>query len=72
MTKIEDINVRKIYAEATLQNGWGRDMLVMQIENNYHLRIGNSVNNFKLSLLEHDSDLTNNTIKDPYIFVLYH
>lgn len=68
MTKIEDINVRKIYAEATIQNGWGRDMLVMQIENDYHLRIGNSVNNFKLSLPEHDSDLANNTIKDPYIF----
>ena len=52
MTKIDDINVRKIYAEATIQNSWGRDMLVMQIENNYHLRIGNSVNNFKLSLPE--------------------
>lgn len=68
MTKIRDIDIRKIYIEATIQNSWGRDMLAIQIENNYHLRIGNSVNNFNLTLPENDSDLANNTIKDPYIF----
>ena len=54
MTKLQDINTRKIYAEATIENGWGRDMLVMQIESDYHLRIGNSVNNFKLSFITYD------------------
>lgn len=68
MTKLQDINTRKIYAEATIENGWGRDMLVMQIESDYHLRIGNSVNNFKLSLPKYNSDLANNAIKDPYVF----
>ena len=68
MTKIRDFDIRKIYLEATIQNGWGRDMLAIQIENNYHLRIGNSVNNFNLTLPENNSDLANNTIKDPYIF----
>ena len=68
MTKLKDINIRKIYVEATIQNGWGRDMLTLQIENDYHLRIGNGVNNFKLSLPEYDSDLANSVIKDPYIF----
>lgn len=68
MSKIKDNKIRKIYAEATIKNGWSKDMLVMQIENNFHLRIGNSSNNFKLSLPELDSDLVNNTIKDPYIF----
>ena len=43
-------------------------MLVMQIETNYHLRIGNSSNNFKLALPDGNSDLANNMIKDPYIF----
>ena len=43
-------------------------MLTMQIENNYHLRIGNSSNNFKIVLPDTNSDLANNTIKDPYIF----
>lgn len=68
MSKIKDNKLRKLYAEATIKNGWSKDMLVIQIENNYHLRIGNSSNNFKISLPDINSDLANNTIKDPYIF----
>ena len=68
MSKIKDNKIRKIYAEATIKNGWSRDMLVMQIKSNFHLRIGNSSNNFKMSLPDINSDLANNTIKDPYIF----
>ena len=68
MRKIKDYLIRKIYAEATIKNGWSKDMLVIQIENNYHLRIGNSSNNFKMSLPDINSDLANNTIKDPYVF----
>ena len=68
MSKLKDNKIRKIYAEATIKNGWSKDMLVIQIENNYHLRIGNSSNNFKSSLPDINSDLANNTIKDPYIF----
>lgn len=68
MSKIKDNGIRKIYAEATIKNGWSKDMLVVQIDNNYHLRIGNSSNNFKISLPDIDSDLANNIIKDPYVF----
>ena len=32
-------------------------MLIHQIELNYHLRIGQSDNNFKLTLPKNDSDL---------------
>ena len=68
MEKIKDISVRKIYMRATIENGWSRNILDMQISFNYHKRIGSSVNNFKLSVSDIDSDLVNNTIKDPYIF----
>ena len=68
MTKIKNNKIRKIYAEAAIRNGWSRDILVIQIENNFHLRIGNSSNNFKSSLPDLNSDLANNIIKDPYIF----
>ena len=40
----------------------------MQIDTKYHERIGKSDNNFKQVLNEVDSDLINNTLKDPYIF----
>ena len=66
--KIKDKNIRKIYAEAAITNGWSRSVLEFQIETKYHLRIGNSSNNFKTSLPPINSELVNNTIKDPYIF----
>lgn len=66
--KIKDKNIRKIYADAIISNGWSRSVLDFQIETKYHERIGNSFNNFNDSLSPLDSDLINNTIKDPYIF----
>lgn len=66
--KFKDKEIRKIYAEATLENGWSRNVLSFQIDGKYHLRVGNSANNFSNTLPSSDSDLVNNVIKDPYIF----
>lgn len=68
MEKIKNIKVRKVYIEATIREGWSRSILELQIETNYHKRIGNSVNNFKKISTKLDSDLINNILKDPYIF----
>lgn len=68
MEKMDKNEIRKIYLQGIIENGWGRSMLVHQIESGYHLRIGNSNNNFQITLIENDSDLANYTIKDPYIF----
>ena len=66
--KIKNKKIRIQYAEAAVKNGWSRSILIFQIETNYHLRIGNSSNNFKLALPNTNSNLANNIIKDPYIF----
>lgn len=66
--KIKDKDIIKIYAENTIKNGWSRNVLAIQIETEFHKRIGNSNNNFNAMLPPKDSDLVNNTIKDPYIF----
>ena len=66
--KIKDKDLRRIYAENTIKNGWSRSILSIQIESEFHKRIGNSNNNFNVLLPPNDSDLVNNTIKDPYIF----
>lgn len=68
MEKIDNKEIRKIYLQGIIKNNWGRSMLVHQIEQGYHLRIGSSTNNFKITMPENDSDLANYTIKDPYIF----
>ena len=66
--KIKDKNVRRIYVENAIKNGWSRNVLAIQIENQFHKRIGNSSNNFDSLLPPVDSDLVNKTLKDPYIF----
>lgn len=68
MDKVKDKEIRKIYLQGIIKNGWGRSMLVHQIELNYHLRIGKSDNNFVITLPKDNSDLANYIIKDPYIF----
>ena len=66
--KIKDKSLRKIYAENTIKNGWSRSVLSIQIESHFHKRIGGTNNNFSALLPPNDSDLVNNTFKDPYIF----
>ncbi len=66
--KIKDKEIRRIYAENTIKNGWSRSVLAIQIKSEFHKRIGKSNNNFSALLPPKDSDLVNNTIKDPYIF----
>lgn len=66
--KIKDKEIRKIYVEGILKNGWSRNVLALQIESGYHNRIGSSNNNFNNLLPPINSDIVNNTVKDPYIF----
>ena len=49
--KVKDKENRKKYIEGTLANGRSRSVLTMQIESDYHLRIGTSSNNFNALLL---------------------
>ena len=66
--KFKDKSIREIYAKGAIENGWSRNILSTQIKNNYHLRIGNSSNNFNNTLPNPESDLVNSIVKDPYIF----
>lgn len=68
LEKIKDKELRKKYLDATIENGWSRSVLSFQIDTKYHLRIGNSDNNFNKTLSLEDGRLVNNIIKDPYIF----
>lgn len=68
LDKIKDIEIRKIYIEGALRNGWSRSVLALQIDSNYHLRIGDTSNNFNNALPAIDSELITHSFKDPYIF----
>ena len=68
LEKLKDREQRLWYAHAAREQGWSRDVLVLQIERSLHLRQGQAVTNFQRTLPTPGSDLAQQTLKDPYIF----
>jgi predicted nuclease of restriction endonuclease-like (RecB) superfamily len=66
--KIKNVEHRLWYARAAAKFGWSRAMTLAQIEAALHERQGHAVNNFKATLPAVQSDLAEQTLKDPYIF----
>ena len=56
------------YAQQTIQNGWSRNVLLMQIESGLYRRQGKAITNFQTALPAPQSDLTQQILKDPYNF----
>jgi predicted nuclease of restriction endonuclease-like (RecB) superfamily len=56
------------YAQAAVENGWSRAVLGVQIEQRAHRRAGKAVTNFAATLPPPQSDLAQQTLKDPYVF----
>ncbi len=56
------------YVRQTLENGWSRSVLVHQIESGLYQREGRALNNFETTLPAVQSDLAQQTLKDPYVF----
>jgi predicted nuclease of restriction endonuclease-like (RecB) superfamily len=53
---------------AVIQNGWSRDVLALMIDSRAHERQGKAVSNFAERLPPAQSDLAQQTLKDPYLF----
>lgn len=68
LDKLQDPNLRLWYAKKVLENGMGKDMLVFQIESQLHKREGAALSNSENTTPNADSDLIQQSFKDPYIF----
>lgn len=68
LEKLKDPEQRLWYASKTVENGWSRNVLIMQIETNLHQRQGGAVTNFGRTLPAEQSDLSRALLKDPYNF----
>lgn len=68
LNKLKSDNQRLWYAQKTLENGWSRDVLTLQIESNLFTRQGGAITNFERTLPALDSDLAQQLVKDPYNF----
>ncbi|MBP9752211.1 MAG: DUF1016 family protein [Proteobacteria bacterium] len=65
---VKDQKTRIWYIEKTIENGWSRNVLSMQIESSAHLRLGNAQTNFEMTLPKPTSDLARDLIKSSYNF----
>jgi predicted nuclease of restriction endonuclease-like (RecB) superfamily len=68
MDKVPDLSIRRWYMEQSLANGWSRNVLALQIDARAHARQGKAASNFAALLPAPQSDLAQQTLKDPYIF----
>lgn len=68
LNKIKDIKETEFYLKKAIQFGWSRAVLVHHIESDLYERQGKSITNFKKVLPDTNSDLVQQTFKDPYIF----
>lgn len=59
---------RLFYLRKTVENGWSKTMLAQQIDNRLHIRQGNAITNFELTLPKPYSDHAKETFKNPYLF----
>src|SRR5690606_2208154 len=65
LTKVKDELERAFYIIETAKNGWSRDVMLLQIQNNLYERDGKALNNFEQTLPEYQSDLAKGIFKDP-------
>jgi predicted nuclease of restriction endonuclease-like (RecB) superfamily len=68
LDKLKDPAEREWYLRASVEHGWSRAVLVMQIETNAHKRLGQALTNFEQHLPKPQSDLARESLKDPYRF----
>ncbi len=68
ISKLKTPEERLAYAQKTIENGWSRNVLVMQIETRLLERQGSAVTNFEQRLPKSQSDLARESLKDPYRF----
>ncbi len=68
LQKLETMEERLWYANKTIENGWSRNVLLHWLDSGLHKRQGKAFNNFQNTLPSLQSDLAQQTLKDPYCF----
>lgn len=59
---------REFYIQKSIENGWSRNVLSMQIETRLYKRQGKAITNFQTRLPSPQSDLAQSIFKNPYVF----
>jgi hypothetical protein len=68
LEKVKDTAERLWYASKAIEHGWSRSMLTIWIEKDLCRREGKAITNFKSALPTPQSDLAQQSLKDPFVF----
>lgn len=68
LQRVKETTVREWYIRESIEHGWSRSLLELQIDGRAHLRQGKALTNFKATLPPADSDMAGQIFKDPYLF----
>ncbi len=68
LAKVKSVELVMRYAQACIEHGWSRTVLAWQIEQRFHERAGKAVGNFAQTLPAPQSELVQQSLKDPYVF----
>lgn len=68
LDKTKELHERLFYIKKAIENGWSKNILKLQIDNDLYQRQGNTINNFAATLPIYESDIAQETFKSPYIF----
>lgn len=68
LTKLKTIEERQWYAAKAIEHGWSRNVMWHHISTQLQQRTGKAVTNFGERLPAPDSELAQQTLKDPYLF----
>lgn len=68
LDRLKDAPSREGYLQASIENGWSRNVLRHHISTGLREREGKALTNFSRTLPAPDSDLTRQVLRDPYSF----
>jgi predicted nuclease of restriction endonuclease-like (RecB) superfamily len=68
LARLDTLEKRIFYLRQTITHGWSRAVLTVQIESDLHTRQGKAISNFGHTLPTPESELAQQTLKDPYLF----
>jgi predicted nuclease of restriction endonuclease-like (RecB) superfamily len=68
LDRVKDNGSRVYYIRESIKNGWSRNILIQQISGKLLERKGKAVTNFNLTLPKPQSNLAQETLKNPYLF----
>lgn len=70
-TKCGSLEEAGFYIGQTLEQGWSRDVLAMQLKSNLYMRTGKAITNFSRTLPSPQSDLAQRNAQRPLYFRFY-